>query len=154
MIDAEDLVGRRLLKVTTSWHHYQETEPSLLHMWLHMEGLGPVRFHTPGDGLSLEIDQPDGPYDMDEYGHTTVEDDLPDFPMARFVGRRILSVREIRYQHGDHDFAIGITVRFPTGTIRVLNLADELVLAHDRHLGPVEAHLRETTTPTIPDTSP
>jgi hypothetical protein len=33
MIDAEDLVGRHVLKVTTSWHHYRETEPSLLHMW-------------------------------------------------------------------------------------------------------------------------
>ncbi|MFI1584737.1 hypothetical protein [Embleya sp. NPDC020630] len=141
MINAEDLVGRHLLKVTTSWHHYQETEPSLLHMWLHMDGLGPVRFHTTGDGLSLEMDQPHGPYDMDEYGHTTAEDDPPEFPMTRFIGRQILSVREIRYQDGDYDFAIGITVRFPGGTIRVLNLADEIVLAHDQHLGPVEVHL-------------
>ncbi|WP_327308692.1 hypothetical protein OG730_38765 [Streptomyces sp. NBC_01298] len=154
MINAEDLVGRHLLKVTTSWHHYQETEPSLLHMWLHMEGLGPVRFHTPGDGLSLEIDRPHGPYGMDEYGRTTVEEDLPDFPMTRFVGRRILAVREIRYRHDTYDFAVGVTVRFPGGTIRILNLADEIVLAHDQHLGPVEAHLHETATPTIPDASP
>ncbi|MFE2267720.1 hypothetical protein ACFXB4_00600 [Streptomyces lavendulae] len=27
MINAEDLVDRRLLKVTTSWHHYRETVP-------------------------------------------------------------------------------------------------------------------------------
>jgi hypothetical protein len=154
MINAEDLVGRHVLKVTRSWHHYQETEPSLLHMWLHMDGLGPVRFHTPGDGLSLEIDQPHGPYDMDEYGHTTVEDDLPGFPMARFVGQRILSVREIRYQSGDYDFAVGITVQFPGGTIRILNLADEIVLAHDQHLGPVEAHLHEATPPTSQAASP
>ncbi|MFF0415574.1 hypothetical protein ACFYUY_34725 [Kitasatospora sp. NPDC004745] len=154
MINAEDLVDRRLLKVTTSWHHYQETEPSLLHMWLHMDGLGPVRFHTPGDGLSLEIDQPHGPYDMDEYGHTTVEDDLPDFPMTRFIGQRILSVRKIRYQRGDYDIAVGITVQFPDGTIRILNLADEIVLAHGQHLGPVEKHLHEVTTPTSQDVSP
>lgn len=64
---------------------------------------GPVPFHTPGDGLSLEIDQPHGLYDMDEYGHSTVEDDLPDFPMGRLIGQRILPVREIRYQHGDYD---------------------------------------------------
>ncbi|WP_328946930.1 hypothetical protein OG259_41115 [Streptomyces sp. NBC_00250] len=138
MINAEDLVGRHLLKVTTSWHHYKKTEPSLLHMWLHMDGLGPVRFHTPDDGLFLEIDQPHGPYDMDEYGHTTVEDDLPSFPMARFVGQRILSAREIRYRRGNYDFAIGITVQFPDGTMHILNLADEIVLAHDQHLGPVE----------------
>ncbi|MEV7119191.1 hypothetical protein [Kitasatospora griseola] len=154
MINAEDLVGRLLLKVTTSWHHYPETEPSLLHMWLHMDGLGPVRFHTPGDGLSLEIDQPHGPYDMDEYGHTTVEDDLPDFPMTRFIGQRILSVREIRYQRDDYDFAVGIAVQFPEGTIRILNLADEIVLARDRRLGPVEEHLHEATTPTSQDASP
>ncbi|MET9290808.1 hypothetical protein [Streptomyces sp. NPDC003077] len=154
MINAEDLVGKCLVRVTTSWHHYQETKPSLLHLWMHMEGLGPVRFHTVGDGLSMEIDQPHGPYDMDEYGHTTVEDDLPDFPMTRFVGRRILSVREIRYRHDNLDFAIGVTLRFETGSIRVLNLADEIVLArdaydardardtHDEHLGPVESYLR------------
>ncbi|MCY0953207.1 hypothetical protein [Streptomyces sp. H27-S2] len=153
MINAQDLVGRHLLKVTTSWHHYQENEPSLLHMWLYMDGLGPIRFHTPGDGLFLEIDQPHGPYDMDEYGHTTVEDDLPGFPMTRFAGQRILSVREIRYEHGNYDFAVGITVRFPDGTIRILNLADEIVLAHDRHLGPLEEHLHEATTPTSQDSS-
>ncbi|MFJ5173546.1 hypothetical protein ACIP68_06820 [Streptomyces griseoviridis] len=154
MINAEDLVGRRLLKVTTSWHHYEKTEPSLPHMWLHMDGVGPVRFHTPGDGLSMEIDQPHGPYDMDDYGHTTVEDDLPDFPMTRFVGRQILSSREIRYRHDNLDFAVGIALQFANGSIRVLNLADELVLAHDQHLGPVKAHLQEEMTPADPDASP
>ncbi|MFE2248721.1 hypothetical protein [Streptomyces lavendulae] len=140
MINAEDLVDRRLLKVTTSWHHYRETAPSLLHMWLHMDGLGPVRFHTVGDGLSLEIDQPHGPYGMDEYGRTTVEENLPDFPVTRFVGQRILSVREIRCRNGTYDFAAGIGVRFPSGTIRILNLADEIVLAHEQHLGPAETN--------------
>jgi hypothetical protein len=154
MINAEDLVGRRLLKVTMSWHHYEETEPSLLHMWLHMDGLGPVRFHTPDDGLSMEIDQPHGPYDMDEYGYTTVEDDLSDFPMTRFVGQQILSTREIRYRHDNLDFAVGIALQFANGSIRVLSLADELVLAHDQHLGPVEAHLHEEMTPADPDASP
>ncbi|MER5697865.1 hypothetical protein ACWDBO_37215 [Streptomyces mirabilis] len=153
MINAEDLVGRRLLRATTSWHHYPETEPSLLHMWLHMEGLGPVRFHTPGDGLALEIDQPHGPYDMDEYGHTTVEDDQQDFPMSPFVGQQILSVREIRYRGGNLDFAVGITVQFPNGSVRIINLADEIVLAHDRDLGPVEEHLREAASTDL-DLSP
>ncbi|WP_327434824.1 MULTISPECIES: hypothetical protein [unclassified Streptomyces] len=36
----------------------------------------------------------------------------------------------------------------------ILNLADELVLAHDQHLGPVEAHLHEVTTHAAPDPSP
>lgn len=104
--------------------------------------------------MALEIDQPHGPYDMDEYGHTTVEDDLPDFPMSPFVGQQILSVREIRYQDGNLDFATGITVQFSGGNIRILNLADEIILAHDQHLGPVEAHLHATMTYAGPDPSP
>lgn len=154
MIAAEDLVGRRLLKVTTSRHHYQETAPSLLHMWLQMDDLGPIRFHTPGDGLSMEIDQPHGPYDMDEYGHTTVEDDLTGFPMTRFVGQQILSTREIRYRHDTLDLAVGVTLLFASGSIRVFNLADEIVVALDQRLGPVEAHLHEEMTPADPDVSP
>ncbi|MEY9877814.1 hypothetical protein ABH931_007338 [Streptacidiphilus sp. MAP12-33] len=143
MIESEDLVDGRLLKVTTSWHHYPEIEPSLLHMWLHVDGLGPVRFHTPGSGLSMELDEPHGPYDMDEFGHTTVEDDLPAFPMTRFVGQRILSAPEIRYRSEHLDFAIGVALRFESGTVRVLNLGDEIVVADDdEHLGPVEEHLR------------
>lgn len=143
MIHAEDLVGRPLLRVTTSWHHYQDATPCLLHMWLHMDGLGPVRFHTSGDGLSLQIDRPHGPYDMDEHGHTTVENDLLGFPMSRFVGQHVLATREIRYRHDSLDFAVGITLQFTSGSIRVLNLTDDIVLAHDQHLGPVEAHLHE-----------
>jgi hypothetical protein len=79
---------------------------------------------------------------MDEYGHTTVEEDLPGFPMTRFIGQRILAIREIRYRHGNLDFAVGLTVQFPSGSIRILNLADEIVVAHDEYLGPVEDHLR------------
>ncbi|MFF3655930.1 hypothetical protein [Streptomyces olivochromogenes] len=47
---AADLIGKRLLRVTTAWHHYAADEPSLLHLWLHLEGLGPVHFHTPSTG--------------------------------------------------------------------------------------------------------
>ena len=123
-------------------------------MWLHLDDVGPVRFHTPGAGLSLEIDQPHGPYDMDEYGHTTVEDDLPDFPMTRYVSERILSIREIRYRHENRDFAIGITLQFTSGSIRVLNLADEIVLAQDHHLGTVEVDRHVAMTPADADASP
>ncbi|MEV4920801.1 hypothetical protein AB0K47_28845 [Streptomyces tirandamycinicus] len=91
---------------------------------------------------------------MGEYGHTTVEDDLPDFPMARFVGLRILSVREIRYRNGRDDYAVGNTFQFPNGTIRVLDFADDIVLAHNRDLGPVEEHLHETTALTSQNSPP
>ncbi|MFE6049354.1 hypothetical protein ACFQ6N_01190 [Kitasatospora sp. NPDC056446] len=112
MIDDEellpaDLVGRRLLKVTTAWHHYADDDPSLVHLWLHLEGLGPVVFHTPSTGLSLRVEQPHGPYAMDEYGRVSVADDPPDVPMARFVGQPIRSVRQIEEPSLLTDFLVG-----------------------------------------------
>ncbi|GAA1245426.1 hypothetical protein GCM10009665_40360 [Kitasatospora nipponensis] len=141
-----DLIGRRLLRVTTSWHHDAANDATLLHLWLHLEGLGPVRVHTPGTGLSLTVDQPHEPYSMAEYGNVSVLDDSPETPVTRFVGRQIRSVREIRYRDGRVDFAAGLTLLFPDGSVRLLALDDELVVAHDQHLGAVEAHLDEDVT--------
>ncbi|WP_236652271.1 hypothetical protein [Streptacidiphilus neutrinimicus] len=138
-----ELVGKQLLHVTTSWHHYPGHQPSLLHLWLHLESLGPVQIHTPGTGLLLQKDQPHEPYSMDEYGYVTVTDGPPDVPVAQFVGQRIRSVREIRYKDSHVDFAAGLTLQFPARSIRLLALDDELVIASDQHLGTVEAYLHE-----------
>lgn len=150
MIDDElfaaDLIGRRLLRVTTAWHHYSDDEPSLLHLWLHLEGLGPVLFHTPSTGLSLRIDQPHGPYSMEEHGSVSVVDDSPDIPVTRFVGQLIRSVREIRYEDGRVNFAAGLTLQFPSGSVRLLGPDDDLVIARDQQSSSVEAHLREDVT--------
>lgn len=143
---AADLIGRRLQQVTTAWHHYSDDERSLLHLWLHLEGLGPVLFHTPGTGLSLRVDQPHGPYSMAEHGSVSVVDDSPDVPVTRFVGQPIRSVREIGYEDGRVDFTAGLTLQFPSGSIRLLGLDDDLVIAHDQSLGAVEAHLHEDVT--------
>ncbi|WP_234358420.1 hypothetical protein [Streptomyces sp. NRRL B-24085] len=143
---AADLIGRRLLRVTTAWHHYADDEPSLLHLWLHLEGLGPVLFHTPSTGLSLRVGQPHGPYSMAEHGSVSVVDDSPDVPLSRFVGQPIRSVRDIRYEDGGADFTAGLTLQFPGGSIRLLGLDDDPVIAHDRHLGAVEARLHEDVT--------
>lgn len=144
-LSASDLVGKQVLKVTTSWHHYAGCEPSLLHLWLLLEGLGPVQFHPPGTGLLLRRDQPHEPYSMDEYGHVTVTDGPPDVavPVTPFVGQRIRSVREIRYRDARVDFAAGLTLQFPDGSIRLLALTDDLVITRDQHLGTVEAYLHE-----------
>ncbi|GAA2229388.1 hypothetical protein GCM10010232_14550 [Streptomyces amakusaensis] len=142
MIDAAGLTGRRLRAVTTSWHHHPESEPSLLHLWLHLDGLGPVRFHGTNDRILLDVDEPHGPYDMGEYGHTTVERDLPGFPVHRFLGRRILSVRAIRHQDGEFDCAVGLALRFPGGDIRVLDLRDDLVVTGEE-LSTLDPELRE-----------
>ncbi|MFD7480753.1 hypothetical protein ACFV8Z_54205 [Streptomyces sp. NPDC059837] len=143
---AADLIGRRLLKVTTAWHHYADDDPSLVHLWLHLEGLGPVLFHTPSTGLSLRADQPHGPYSMEEHGSVSVIDDSPDVPVTRFVGQTIRAVREIDYNDGHVGFTAGLTLQFPSGSIRLLSLVDGLLIAHDQHLGAVEAHLHEDVT--------
>jgi hypothetical protein len=140
---AADLIGKRLMGVTAAWHHYADEEPSLLHLWLHLEGLGPVHFHTPGAGLSLRIDQPHEPYSMEQYGSVVVVEDSPDLSVTRFIGEPVRSVREISYRDARSDFVAGLTLQFPGGSIRLLALDDELVLAHDQHLGSVEADLYE-----------
>jgi hypothetical protein len=116
---AADLIGRRVLKMTTAWHQYADDEPSLVHLWLHPEGLGPVPFHTPSTGLSLRADQPHGPYSMEEHGSVSVADDPPDVPVTRFVGQPIRSVREIDYNDGHVGFTTGLTLQFPGGSIRL-----------------------------------
>ncbi|MFD9124565.1 hypothetical protein [Kitasatospora sp. NPDC059571] len=143
---AADLIGRRLLKLTTAWHHHADDDPSLVHLWLHLEGLGPVLFHTPSTGVSLRPDRPHGPYSMEEYGSVSVIDDSPDVPVTRFVGQVIRSVRQIDYNDGRVSFTAGLTLQFPKGSIRLLGLVDDLLIAHDQPLGAVEAHLHEDVT--------
>ncbi|MFD5270885.1 hypothetical protein [Streptomyces sp. NPDC058335] len=112
-LSAADLIGRRLLHVTTARHHHSDDERPLLHLWLRLEGLGPVLFHTPGTGLSLRVDQPHGPYSMAEHGRVSVVDDAPDVSVTRLVGQPIRSVREIGYEAGRVDFTAGLTRQFP-----------------------------------------
>ncbi|MGV9313908.1 hypothetical protein ACWDR0_17220 [Streptomyces sp. NPDC003691] len=127
-VSAEDLVGKRLLRVTTSWHRYGDEDRSLLHLWLHLEGLGPVQCHTPGTGLSLRTDRPHEPYSMGEYGSVLVETDTPETPLTRYLGEPIGTVREIRYDDGRVRFPAGLALCFPEGTIRLLALDDELIV--------------------------
>ncbi|MFF2777443.1 hypothetical protein ACFVU3_21335 [Streptomyces sp. NPDC058052] len=142
-LTAADLVGRRLLKVTTAWYRSADGEPEPLHLWLHLEGLGPVQFHTPSTGVSPLLRAPHGPYEWGEHGSVHVDDDSPDVPLTRFVGQPLRSVREIRHDDGRVDFPAGLRLRFPGGSVRLLGLDDDLLIAHDRHLGAVEAHLHE-----------
>lgn len=131
-----DLVGRRLLGVTTRSDRPPGTAPSYL--WLHVEELGPVRVRVQGPALVLEA----VPYDEG----TPVARDPQDVPLTRFVDSPIRSVRDIRYRNGPVDRVAGLALQFPGGDVRVLAHDGELVLAHDRHLGAVEAHLHEDVT--------
>ncbi|MFI1825662.1 hypothetical protein ACH41E_04295 [Streptomyces sp. NPDC020412] len=140
---AADLVGKRLVRVSSAWHHHCDGEPSLLHLWLHLEELGPVLFHTPGTGVLLRVDQPHGAYSMSEHGSVSAVIDSPDVALTRFIGQQVRSVREISYDDGRINFTAGLTLHFPGGSVRLLGLDDDLVIAHDQHLGGVEAHLQD-----------
>ncbi|MFE2291124.1 hypothetical protein [Streptomyces sp. NPDC059452] len=133
---AADLTGKRLVRVTTAWHHYADDEPTLLHLWLRLEGLGPVLFHTPGTGLSLRVDPPHGPYAMGEHGEVSVVDDPPGVPLTRFVGQQIRSVREIGYDDGRVGFTAGLTLHFPGGGVHLRALDDELEITPARPATP------------------
>lgn len=114
--------------MTLSLHeHSIADEPSLVHMWLHVSGLGPVLFHTaPDDSIELTLDQPHGHYDMDECGRIVVAPAPSAFPMSGFLGQSIRAVRHIVDRHLDAE--IGLLLEFDRGRVRVLNLADELVV--------------------------
>jgi hypothetical protein len=142
VISADELVSRSLLQVTVSWHtHPSDDQASLVHMWLHMSDLGPVRFHTaPDDSLELTLDQPHDSYDMDEYGQVIAGPAPEDFLMSRFIGQSIRAVHRII----DHRIQaeIGLRLELDHGEVRILNLADELVITDTALPDALEATLR------------
>jgi hypothetical protein len=128
MIRSEDLVGRCLSQVTCSWFRRADGgEPELVHLWLDLDGLGSVRFHTLDHILDLRIDEPHGQIDMGEYGQITVGSAPEAFPLTRFVGQSVQAVRGVRQV--SLGSAVGIRLDFAGGQVRVMALADELVVA-------------------------
>jgi len=153
VIDLKGLIGRRILHVTTSWHHHPDAEPSLLHLWLHIEDLGPVRFHTATSGaLELQADQPHDPYDMDQYGHVAVEDAPADSLLNSLLGQPIHGIAEIHDATAGTPIVvpIGVVLLLPEGDVRILNLADELVVTADQVSGTSETRLRVHSEPEGP----
>ncbi|MEU1393901.1 MULTISPECIES: hypothetical protein [unclassified Nonomuraea] len=142
MISADELVSRRLLQVTVSLHtHPSDDQASLVHMWLHLSDLGPVRFHTaPDASLELAFDQPHNSYDMDEYGQVIVGPAAENFLMSRFIGQSIRAVHRII----DHriETEIGLRLELDHGEVRILNLGDELVITDTALPDALEAALR------------
>ncbi|MFJ8867760.1 hypothetical protein ACIRD6_18630 [Streptomyces sp. NPDC102473] len=130
-----DLLGKRLLGATVSQDGPAGSSSSLV---LHTEEQGPFCLRPRGSTLSLTAVPPAGPTPAAETGQ--------DHAMARFIGAPIRSVREIHHRHDGVDLVAGLTFQFPDGDVRVLVLDGELVIAHDRHLGEVEAHLHEDLT--------
>jgi hypothetical protein len=132
VVTPEDLVGRQVQRVTCSWFHARDGggEPELLHMWLHVEGLGPVRFHTLDHILDLRIDEPHNSYDMDMLGHVTVSDAPHEFPLAPIAGSGVVSIQHIRQR--SIDSRVGFEMAFQAGSVRILALSDDLVVTAAR----------------------
>ncbi|MFJ8435879.1 hypothetical protein ACIQ9P_31710 [Kitasatospora sp. NPDC094019] len=171
MIDNEPgtiaaLVGARLTRVTASRHPRQSaTAPPLSHLWLHLEGLGPVLFRTPGNGLSFRAAEA-GTTEATEATEATrasgTADDPPDLPLTRFLGQSIRSVAAIEYRDIRNDpdnldgpddqndrtaFTAGLALGFEGGRVRLLGLDGALlVVGPGEHLGSTEARLHEDTT--------
>ncbi|MGV9386645.1 hypothetical protein ACWDRB_63345 [Nonomuraea sp. NPDC003707] len=142
MISGDELVSRKLLQVTVSWHtHPSDDQASLVHMWLHLSDLGPVRFHTaPDASLELTLDKPHNSYDMDEYGQVIAGPAAEKFLMSRFIGQSIRAVHRII----DHriETEIGLRLELDYGEVRVLNLGDDLVITDTALPDALEAALR------------
>ncbi|MGJ6970219.1 hypothetical protein ACSDR0_51105, partial [Streptosporangium sp. G11] len=142
VISADELASRRLLQVTVSWHiHPSDNQASLVHMWLHLDDLDSVLFHTaPDASLELTLDRPHDSYDMDEHGQVIVGPAPEDFLMSRFIGQSIRAVHRII----DHriETEIGLRLELDRGEVRILNLDDELVITDTALPDALEAALR------------
>lgn len=127
--------------MTVSQHHHpSDDQPSLVHMWLHMSDLGPVRCHTASDdSLELTIDQPDDSCDMEEWGQIIVGPAPEGFPMRPFVGRLVREVHRIIYRRIETE--VGLRLGFDCGDVRILNLGDELVVTDAALPDALEAEL-------------
>lgn len=72
----EQVIGRNLVAVTEArhWHEGQRDGDveSLVHFWLHFQGVPPLMAHGSGELLGLEFSEPYASYDMGEHGETRV----------------------------------------------------------------------------------
>ncbi|MEE1782506.1 hypothetical protein PUR71_06160 [Streptomyces sp. SP17BM10] len=127
VLAVHSLLGNRLLRVTTARRQDPDTKSRpLLNLWLHLEGLGRVRLHTPGAGLWPMLDESHEASDVRE--RVTVTDDPSDVPLAAHVGQVLRGVRDIGYQPGRDGFVAGLTLVFPGGAVRLLAPDGDLVV--------------------------
>ncbi|GAB2710514.1 hypothetical protein GCM10010442_33030 [Kitasatospora kifunensis] len=99
-------------------------------MWLHVDGIGPVRFNTLDHVLDLQIDEPHDSYGMSSLGHVTVSAPPDGFPLVPFTGSAIVALRHVRQR--SLGSRVGFQAWFPCGSVRILALADELVVTADQ----------------------
>ncbi|WP_238015602.1 hypothetical protein KZZ52_55575 [Dactylosporangium sp. AC04546] len=132
------VIGRRLDAVTEARHWYAGRRDgdaeSLVHFWLHFEGVPPVMAHSTGEHLLLEFAEPYASYDMREYGETRVEPAQPPDVLAAYKGQLLLNVAPIQ-GYSSEPSAGGVQLRFEHEDLVVVSLGDEWLLTQ----GPVPA---------------
>lgn len=122
------VLDRQLVAVTASWHERAGVvHPLPLHVWLHVEGTGPIQLAT-GDGGALELvaADPYRPYDLGAQGRVRVEAAQAAFPFAAHVGQEIVAIDDLGTRRFDRP--LGIVVTFSSGAVAAANLGDELVV--------------------------
>ncbi|WP_157537513.1 hypothetical protein [Nocardioides sp. Root190] len=125
-IDPESFVGRTLTGMSSSWHEFEGSRsPEPVHLWLFVDGLGSLRFHTR-DGLVITRDGPHVAYDMGEHGRVVVEPSGPQALLER-VGERIRSVA--RLHASPPGMTAGVLLEFSGGSVGIADVGDELVVA-------------------------
>ncbi|WP_225853444.1 hypothetical protein [Micromonospora sp. AMSO1212t] len=93
------VIGRNLVAVTEARHwsggRRSGDEESLLHFWLHFQGVPAVMANESGDLLRLQFAEPYAAYDMGEFGETRVGPaQRPDL-LALLPGHRLLNAAPI-----------------------------------------------------------
>lgn len=122
------LVGRRLERVTASWHLYGEEGPSgPLDVWLLDGAGGSTRVTTGSDWcLVVETAAPFEGYDMGGYGRVEVVRDDGGTPFATRTGERVLAVRE---EWGPGGGRRSLEVVFGSGAVRCESWSGDLLLS-------------------------
>ncbi|MFJ3925628.1 hypothetical protein [Streptomyces sp. NPDC090022] len=97
--DPSRLVGRTIERVVASWHVSDgERSEAPLDIWL-IDSDGDSTLITTGSDrcLIVECAEPDEPYDMGEWGHVEVGEDLGDHPFLRHMGDTVATVEEFAH---------------------------------------------------------
>lgn len=127
----EQVIGRHLVAVTEARHWFEGQRDgdvaSLVHFWLHFQGVPPLMAHGYGELLGLEFSEPYASYDMGEHGETRVGlAQKPDL-LALLPGHRLLDAALIR-GYATRPALGGVLLRFDHCDLVVASLGDEWVL--------------------------
>ncbi|MEU7807289.1 MULTISPECIES: hypothetical protein [unclassified Micromonospora] len=123
------VIGRNLVAVTEARHwsggRRSGDAESLLHFWLHFQGVPVLMAHGSGELLRLQFAEPYAAYDMGEFGETRVGPaQRPDL-LALLPGHRLLNAAPI---HGGTTQPEGLLLRFDHCSLLVASLGDEWLL--------------------------